>query len=253
VQNVADAVHATSSASVWIVSSYLLANAVCQPVMAALADIFGRQWLYFAAVVTFATGSIICSAAETIATLLAGRTIQGVGGGTILCLNLIIVADLVPLRQRGAYTGILQLVFGLGLTIAPLIGAGLVKATWRWLFYINLPFCGIGLLVVPFALRYQRAKTTFYTKLLTIDWIGSMLCIASCSLFLVGLAWGGVDFAWTSPGTLVPICLGIAGTLATGLYERYVARLPFLRLSLFRSFSAIAAYTCTLLQSVIVC
>jgi MFS family permease len=220
--------------------------------MAALADIFGRQWVYFSGIVAFTVGSIACSVARNVATLLAGRTIQGLGGGTILCLNLIIVADIVPLRQRGAYTGILQLVFGLGLTIAPLIGAGLVKVSWRWLFYINLPFCGLGLVVVPLTLRYHRPDTTLQTQLSNVDWTGSLLCIASFSVFLIGLAWGGVEFSWHDAATLVPICLGAAAMVATGLYERYVAKRPFLRLSLFNRRSAIVAYVCTLLQSTIV-
>lgn len=184
--------------------------------------------------------------------MLAGRAIQGIGGGTIIAVNLIVLSDIIPLRHRSAYMGIVQLVFGLGLSIAPLVGAGLVKVTWRWLFWINLPFCGIGLVLVPLVLRYERPQSTLRTKLSMIDWIGSLMCLVSISIFLVGLGWGGVQYEWASAATLVPICLGVAGFVATILYERYVAKDPFLRLSLFQSWSAVAAYVCTVLQSLIV-
>lgn len=234
----------------WIATSYLLANAVVQPLMAALADVFGLRSVIFTAMVLFTMGSIICAVADNVGAMLAGRVVQGVGGGGILSLNLIIISDLVPLRSRGKYISLLQFCVSIGFNIAPIIGSLLVKhTTWRWLFYINLPFCAIGLAVIPFVLRYQRPETTINDKISSIDWTGSIVFIIGITTFLVGITWGGTQFAWDSAATLVPIILGLAAIFITGLYEKFLAKLLFLRLSLFSTWSAVAIYACTVLQA----
>jgi hypothetical protein len=76
--------------------------------------------------------------------------------------------------------------------------------------------------------------------------------VASTTSFLVGIAWGGTKYPWTDPRTLVPIVAGIVGSVATILYEIYVANRPFLRVSLFRSRSAVIGYAGTVLQGMMV-
>ncbi|KAK5117768.1 hypothetical protein LTR85_008743 [Meristemomyces frigidus] len=246
---VAKALDANAVKAFWIVASYLLANAVVQPLMAAFADIFGRRSTFFASLLIFTTGTIVCCTAHNVAQMLAGRTIQGIGGGGILSVNLIILSDLIPLRQRSKYVGLIQLINSLAINLGPVVGGALIKSSWRWVFYINFPFCGIGLAIIPFLLRYARQETTMYDKIGQIDWLGSLMFIAGSTAFLIGVSWGGSEFAWSSAATLVPLIMGIATVIATGVYERFGARTPFLRLSLFRNRSAIAVYVCTVLQS----
>lgn len=100
--------------------------------MAALADALGRRSMFLGSIALFTIGSIICAAGPDVPAMLAGRTIQGIGGGGITSVNLIILSDLVPLRQRGRYLGLIQVPFGLGTNIAPVIGAALVETDWRW-------------------------------------------------------------------------------------------------------------------------
>jgi MFS family permease len=101
--------------------------------MAALADIFGRRSVLFTAICFFTVGSVLCCIAKDLAVMLAGRTLQGVGGGGIFSLNMIILSDLVPLRARPKYICIQQLAVALGLNIAPIIGGALIEVTtWRW-------------------------------------------------------------------------------------------------------------------------
>ncbi|KAK4504762.1 hypothetical protein PRZ48_002724 [Zasmidium cellare] len=248
--DVADALNANATKSFWIAASYLLANAVVQPLMAALADVFGRRSVIFSALLLFTVGSLICSLANNVAAMLAGRTIQGMGGGGILSVNLIIISDLVPLRWRPKYLSFQQLCVSVGFNVAPIIGGVIVKhTTWRWLFYINLPFCAIGLAIIPFVLKYDRPKSTMNDKLSNVDWIGSGLFIVGTTSFLIGITWGGSQFAWHSAATLVPIILGLAVVFMTFLYEKFLARVTFLRCSLFHSWSAIAIYACTTLQA----
>jgi len=131
---ITEALGATAVESFWIAASYLLANAVVQPLMAALADIFGRRSSFLTALLLFTVGTVVCCTAKSVSAMLAGRVIQGVGGGGILSINLIIFSDLVPLRQRSKYIGMVLMVSALGLNIAPIIGAALLNSTWRWLF-----------------------------------------------------------------------------------------------------------------------
>ena len=230
----------------------MLANAVVQPVMAALADVFGRRSIIFAALMLFTIGSIVCCTANNVAAMLAGRTIQGVGGGGILSVNVIILSDLIPLSHRPKYIGLQQIVVSLGFNIAPIIAGALLKTSWRWIFYINLPFCGIGLIIIPFVLRYERSKTTFQAKLSSVDWIGSISFVVGMTAFLVGVTWGGSQFAWRSAATLVPLVFGVLIVGMTGVYERYWAKHTFLRLSLFNSWPSMVVYTCTVLQALTV-
>ena len=120
------------------------------------------------------------------------------------------------------------------------------------LFYINLPFCAVGLAIIPFLLRYERPETTMYDKISSVDWTGSALIILSSTLFLVGISWGGNQYAWSSAAVLVPLFVGVLGMILTVLYETRYARLPFLRVAIFKHKSAMAAYVCTVLQGFLV-
>ncbi|KAI4724778.1 putative efflux pump antibiotic resistance protein [Aureobasidium sp. EXF-10728] len=243
------ALHTNTTQTFWIATSYLLTSAIFQPPIAALSDIFGRQAIFLLAITLFTIGSIICCASYSIVSMLIGRATQGVGGGGILSANLIILSDIIPLRQRAQYQGYLQLVFALGSNIAPIIGGVIVeRSTWRWLFYINIPFCVISLATVPFAIRYSRPKTTTKDQLLSIDWTGIFLSIASTTLFLIGISWGGTEYSWSSATTLCPLILGLVGVVCTIVYEMKLASTPFLRMSIFHNRSAIAAYICTALM-----
>lgn len=113
---------------------------------------------------------------------------QGIGGGGVIVMNLIIMTDVIPLRFRPKYNGVSQVAWALGTIIGPIIGGVIAeKTTWRWLFYLNFPFCGIGLLMVPFVVRISRARKSVRAGLLQFDWFGSCLFIASTTILLIGL------------------------------------------------------------------
>jgi MFS family permease len=125
------------------------------------------------------------------------------------------------------------------------------KSTWRWCFYLNLPFCAIGLVLVHFFVRFHTDRTSLREKLLRVDWIGGSLFIGGLTSFLMGLSWGGVQFPWSSFRTIVPLAVGAFGVLLSLVWERFGAKQPFLRRSLFHSWSAIAAYVCAFCQGLV--
>lgn len=219
-----------------------------------MSEVLGPRELLFLSLVFFTAGSIICGIAHNFTVLLAGRSVQGIGGGGIITLVQTIFAAVVPLRQRPKWFSLVLAAWALGTVAGPLIGGVFVQsASFRWAFWINLPICGIGLVLVPYAIKATVIKTSLQNEILRIDWIGGFLFICSITSFLIGLSWAGVQFTWTSYQTLVPIILGLVGILATLLWERSGAYEPFLRRTLFHKWSLVAAYACAFIQGLLVC
>ncbi|KAJ2977771.1 hypothetical protein NUW58_g7706 [Xylaria curta] len=240
----------TAIETFWAGSSYLLANAVFVPFLGALSDLIGRRMVLLFSVVSFTVGTIISTLATNFTTLLIGRAIQGVGGGGIYTLGYIVVSDIIPLRQRPKYLALIIAGWALGTVVGPVTG-GLVAehAQWQWIFYINYPFCALGLLAVPFAFRNLKLQNQppFLTALLRVDWFGSILFIAGVSSFLIGLTWGGVQYSWSSYQSWLPILLGGLAAIAALLYELRVPSAPFIRLSVWKNPSASLVFVLTLI------
>ncbi|GJJ10844.1 hypothetical protein Clacol_005072 [Clathrus columnatus] len=138
---------------VWVGASYALASMACVPLTGNTAQVFGRKPTLVAAVLIFAVGSALCGAAQNAAMLLAGRTIQGFGGGSIIALSNILLGDLVPLRERGTYFGFL------GLYVAD------------YILDLNLPISGLCLLVFVLFLRLRTPTEGFVEKIKKLDYM----------------------------------------------------------------------------------
>lgn len=199
--------------------------------------------------ILFTASSIVCGVAKDFTTLLIGRVIQGIGGGGIITLAQIIYGDIVPLRQRPQYFALVLGAWALGSTIGPIIGGVFVqKATWQWCFWINLPICGIALPMSFFFVKLQTERKSLLEKLRLVDWTGGFIFIASLTAALVAISSGGIDHPWDSWRTIVPLAVGIVGTLVSLVWERYFAKNPFLRHSLFPNLSAIATHVSAFFQ-----
>jgi MFS family permease len=172
-------------------------------------------------VATFALGSGISGGATTTAMLIGGRAVQGVGGGGINMLIDLIVCDLVPLRERGNFMGIIFGVFAIGTSLGPFIGGAIVQnTTWRWVFYLNLPIAGAALvLLLLFLPESYEDKSSFSIKIKRVDFVGNAILLASVTSILIALSTGGTRYGWGDWHVIVPLVLGLVGLV--GLFPVY--------------------------------
>lgn len=205
-----------------VANCFVFAQTVVQPGIAQLCDIFGRRWPMIISVTIFALGSGIADGANGTATMIAGRTVQGLGSGGIMLLVELIVCDMVPLRERGKYLGIVLSTAAIGSILGPVVGGAIADRAWRWCFFLNLPICGLVLPVMFFLLRIKHIPTPLKDLGVKVDWVGNVIFIGSIVSLLVGLTFGGTVHPWSSWHTIVPIVVGCVGWACFHGYERLI-------------------------------
>ncbi|OHE93719.1 major facilitator superfamily transporter [Colletotrichum orchidophilum] len=242
----------TALEAFWSGTSFLLASTVLQPTVAGLSGIFGRKYLVYVSALLFAVGSIVGAVANNFHIVIAGRTIQGIGGGGILALTEVIITDLVPLSVRGQWFSLLSAVWSVGTVTGPLIGAGFAQnVSWRWIFWINLPIIAIGAVMIFFFLKQVKVPGHIGAKLKRFDWLGSFLFTAGSTSFLFGISTGGVMYEWTSFRCLLPLILGVFIIVAFGFWELRFAPEPMIDKGIFNNWTMIANYIMTVFHGMI--
>ncbi|PNH40252.1 hypothetical protein VD0004_g6711 [Verticillium dahliae] len=242
----------TALQAFWSGTSYLLASTVLQPSFASMSAIVGRKYVVYVSCLLFTVGSIICAVAQNFTVLLIGRSIQGIGGGGIIALSEVIVTDLVPLAVRGQWLSILSAMWAIGTVAGPLMGAGFAQhATWRWIFWINLPLMAVGVLMIYLFLNQTELPGDLRTKLARFDWFGSFLFTAGSTILLFGISTGGVMYDWGSFRTLLPLILGILTLPVFAYWELHWAKEPVIDRGIFRNWTMIANYIMTVFHGMI--
>ncbi|KAG8911339.1 hypothetical protein FRC00_006670 [Tulasnella sp. 408] len=235
----------------WVGSAFALGSTAVLPLTGGLAQIFGRRPVVLGSLIFFALGSGVAGGAINMNMLIAGRAIQGVGGGGILSMTEIVVADLVPLSQRGAYLGAIGAVWAIAAAIGPPIGGAFSQTNWRWLFYMNLPLTAIAMVLVWFFLRLKTPQDDFNTKMKRMDWIGNGIIILATTITVVALTWAGVKYPWASYQVLVPLILGLLLTVAFFVYEAKFAIEPVVPWELVNNRTAFFGYLGVFLHSIV--
>lgn len=209
----------------WLVSAFALASAAMLPLYGKLCDILGPKRVFTGAIATFLLGSALCGAAQSMDQLIAARAVQGLGGGGLMSVTMVVIAHLKGPEEKGAGKGTNMggLVAGAAMAVGPWIGGLLADhASWRWIFYVNLP---VGLAVL--AASAFALKLPAHPVRRPLDYAGAALAAAFSSTLLLVTDWGGKKYAWSSPAVLGLIAV-VAVTLALFLWRQLRAAEPVL-------------------------
>jgi EmrB/QacA subfamily drug resistance transporter len=231
----------------WVVTAYVLGTSVSTPIWGKLGDLYGRKKVFLSAIALFMVGSMLSGAAgefswlndmwSPMVQLIGFRAFQGLGAGGLMVGAFALIGDLVPPRERGKYQGLMGGIMAVAMIAGPLVGGFITdNASWRWIFYMNLPIGAVGFLMLLFFLHLPVRKTEH-----KIDWLGAALLGVSITAMVLITTWGGKEYAWGSAQIL-----GLAGlalvTLVAFLFVQLRVPEPILPLHIFkdRNFALVA-------------
>ena len=212
----------------WVFSAYLLTSTTTVPIYGKLADLFGRKPVFLFGTAVFLIGSAACGAAQSMEQLIIFRAIQGLGAGAVLPIVLTIIGDIFPLEERARVQGLFSGVWGLSSIVGPALGGVIVDHfSWRWVFYINIPFGLLSAFLLIITLKENVER-----KQRSIDYLGTLTLTFGIIALLFALLQGGVTWAWTSLPSLSLLALAVV-LIALFLFQETRASEPILPLTLF--------------------
>ncbi|KAF8643021.1 hypothetical protein AX16_009265 [Volvariella volvacea WC 439] len=219
----------------WIATAYFVTNTACQLLYGRLSDIWSRKTVLFALMFVFFVGNLGAAFAQTFVQLLVFRAITGMAGGGLPTIAQVIVSDVVSLRQRGKYQGILGIAVAFSHGVGPLLGGAFAQySTWRWIFRMSLPSLAVSAVLVYFFMPLKKVEGNWKRKLAAIDYLGALLVLAGSTLVVLALSWVGVSYPWDSVHVLTTLIIGIFLLIGFVLWQWRGAKLPLLPLHIFR-------------------
>jgi EmrB/QacA subfamily drug resistance transporter len=221
----------------WVFSGFLLTSTVTMPLWGRLSDLYGRRSTYLTGLAVFLIGSALSGLSGSMLELILFRMLQGLGAGSLITIGMTIVGDLFRLERRAKMQGYISGVWGVASLVGPLLGGLLTDyVSWRWVFYINVPFGILAMGLIGSALPAGRPTT----RSPIIDYAGIALFAAGVSALLLGLVQAGRAGAWGGPDVLGPLAAGALALAAFVAAERR-AREPIVPLGLFGNRIVVAA------------
>ena len=182
----------------WVSTSYLLTSTAATPLFGKFSDLYGRKRFTQFAIVIFLLGSLLCAVAQNMGMLVFARAVQGIGSGGAMAMSFIVIADIVPPRERGRYVGAFTSIFALSSVAGPLIGGLIVDNTsWRWIFIVNMPF---GVFALWMTQRHLRLPVI--RRDTSIDTVGALLLVSGVATLILALSWSPGQFGWGSTQTV---------------------------------------------------
>jgi EmrB/QacA subfamily drug resistance transporter len=212
----------------WVAVAYILAQTIMTPIWGKMADLIGRRPAFFGGMALFLIGSALSGAAHSMAQLIAFRALQGLGAGALFPVGMTIVADLLPLKTRAKMIGLFSGMWGVASLFGPQAGGYLTDSlSWRWVFYINLPF-GLIAIAMIWAAYAERGERHPEIKL---DYAGTATIAAALTLLLLTVE-KGAEF-----GAAVTIASLIACAALIAIFIRIEGRShePLIPLNIFHN------------------
>ena len=229
----------------WIATAYFITLTSFQPLYGKMSDIFGRKPALLFGYAVFGLGCLFCGLARDMNELIAARALAGIGGGGMTTVVSIMMSDIVPLRERGTWQGIINIIYASGAgTGAPLGGILADTISWRWAFLAQAPMCALAFVVVALTLNLPNKEVSHWkTKLRRIDFLGAMVLVAAVFTMLLGLDYGSNN-GWSETVTIVSLCLSFPLFALFLLVEFKVAAEPFAPKRIIFERSLVACYLC---------
>jgi EmrB/QacA subfamily drug resistance transporter len=230
--------HGSQTQYTWVVTATLLATTASTPIWGKLADLFDKKLLVQLAIVIFVLSSAMAGLAQSMTWLIAWRAVQGLGAGGLQALAQVVIAALIPPRERGRYSGYLGAVLAAATVSGPLVGGLLVDTTWlgwRWCFFVGVPIGAIALVVLQRTLHVPTLR-----REVKLDYLGAALIAGGVSTLLIWISLAGSQFAWGSGVSLTLAGLGVAALLAAVFVELRAPE-PVVPMTLFRNRTVVLA------------
>ncbi|HEX4472124.1 MAG TPA: MDR family MFS transporter, partial [Nocardioides sp.] len=213
----------------WVVTAYLLTQTIATILGGKFGDLFGRKRIFVGSIVLFTAASALAGLSQSMIWLIGSRALQGIGGGGLTVTATAMIADIIPLRDRGKYQGAIGAVFGGTTVLGPLLGGFFTDhLSWQWVFYVNVP---VALVILPLAIRLLPSVAS--TAKPVFDTFGILFISLGSTGLILATSWGGTQYAWASP-TIIVLVIGALVSLAVFIYAEQRAAEPILPLRLFR-------------------
>ncbi|KAI4203496.1 MAG: hypothetical protein LQ350_001834 [Teloschistes chrysophthalmus] len=229
----------------WVSTAYFLTTCSFQPLYGKLSDIFGRKSALLFGYAVFGIGCLFCGLARNMNELIAARAFAGVGGGGMTTVVSILMSDIVPLRERGTWQGVINIIFAAGAGCgAPLGGILADLFSWRWAFLAQAPMCALAFVSVALILHLPKKESVSWkTKLARVDFLGAFVLVSAVFMLLLGLDRGS-NVSWKLPITIASLCISFPLFVLFILVEQRFATEPFAPGRIIWDRSLVACYFC---------